>query len=128
MFLIFGIANPVVKASLISVLDILPLLGTGGILIPWAIISMVAGSVGKGIKLLIIYGIVTVVRQYIEPRIVGTQLGLHPVISLVSMFLGLRLFGFLGMFGLPLAVSFFWKQYRERTDKKSAAETPAENK
>lgn len=125
LFLIFGIANPVVKASLIAVLDILPLLGTGGILIPWAIISMVAGSVGKGIKLLIIYGIVTVVRQYIEPRIVGTQLGLHPVISLVSMFLGLRLFGFLGMFGLPLAVSFFWKQYRERTAKKEPE--PGEN-
>ena len=130
LFLIFGITNPVVKASLISVLDILPLLGTGSILIPWAIISMVAGSVGKGIRLLIIYGIVTVVRQYIEPRIVGTQLGLHPVISLVSMFLGLRLFGFLGMFGLPLAVSFFWKQYRERTAKKDTepVDTSTESK
>ena len=118
LFLIFGIQNPVAKASLIAVLDILPLLGTGGVLIPWAIISMVAGSVGKGIRLLIIYGIVTVVRQYIEPRIVGTQLGLHPIISLISMFLGLRLFGFLGMFGLPLAVSFFWKEYRDKNPKK----------
>ena len=114
LFLIFGISNPVVKASLIAVLDILPLLGTGGIMIPWAIMSMVAGSISKGVKLLIIYGIVTVVRNYIEPKIVGTQLGLHPIITLVSMFLGLRLFGFLGMFGLPLAISFFWKEYKDR--------------
>ena len=119
LFLLFGIANPVVKAALIAVLDILPLLGTGGVMIPWAIISMVAGSLGKGIKLLIIYGIVTVIRQYLEPKIVGTQLGLHPVITLVSMFLGLRLFGFLGMFGLPLTISFLWKEYRERSSPKT---------
>ena len=82
---------------------------------------MIAGSVAKGIKLLVIYGIVTLVRNYIEPKIVGTQLGLHPIITLVSMFLGLRLFGFLGMFGLPLAISFFWKQYREKAGKKSVS-------
>ena len=121
LFWIFGISNPAVKASLIAVVDILPLIGTGGILIPWAIISMIAGSVAKGIKLLIIYGIVTVVRQYIEPKIVGTQLGLHPIIALISMFLGLRLFGFLGMFGLPLAISFFWKQHKEKMHEKSEA-------
>ena len=122
LFWIFGISKPAVKASLIAVLDILPLLGAGSILIPWAVISMIAGSVGKGIKLLIIYGIITLVRQYLEPKIVGTQLGLHPVITLISMFLGLRLFGFLGMFGMPLAVSFFWKEYRSR----AAAKVPPE--
>ena len=121
LFWIFGISNPAVKASLIAVLDILPLLGTGTILIPWAIISMIAGSVARGVKLLVIYGIVTLVRNYIEPRIVGPQLGLHPIITLVAMFLGLRLFGFLGMFGLPLSISFFWKEYKEKAAAKASS-------
>ena len=50
------------------------------------------------------------VRNYVEPKIVGTQLGLHPIITLVSMFIGLRLFGFWGLFGLPVGISFLWKQ------------------
>ena len=64
--------------------------------------------------LLLIYLIVTVVRNYVEPRIVGTQLGLHPIITLVSMFIGLRLFGFWGLFGLPVGISFLWKQKNEK--------------
>lgn len=113
LFTLFGIENAVVKASLIAMLDILPILGTGGIMIPWAIISLVLGYAPLGIRLLIIYVIVTVVRNYVEPKIVGTQLGLHPIITLVSMFIGLRLFGFWGLFGLPVGISFLWKQKQE---------------
>lgn len=114
LFTVFGIQNAIAKASVIAVLDILPLLGTGGIMIPWAVISLIVGSTGLGIKLLVIYLIVTFVRNYIEPKIVGVQLGLHPIITLVTMFLGLRLFGFLGLFGLPVAISFLWKQRKNR--------------
>ena len=110
MFSIFGISSPFLKAGVIAVLDIMPILGTGGIMIPWAVISLVLGNVGLGLKLLLIYGIVTVVRNYVEPKIVGTQLGLHPIITLTSMFIGLRLFGFFGLFGLPVGISFLWKQ------------------
>lgn len=59
------------------------------------------------------YAIITVVRNYVEPKIVGAQLGIHPIITLVSMFIGLRLFGFFGLFGMPVAISFFWKKLRE---------------
>lgn len=114
LFSIFGITNAVLKATFIAMLDILPILGTGGIMIPWAIISLVLGNTGHGIRLLIIYIIVTVVRNYVEPRVVGAQLGLHPIITLVSMFIGLRLFGFLGLFGLPVGISFLWKQHKEK--------------
>ena len=110
LFSVFGIQNAILKAALIAMLDILPILGTGGIMIPWAIVSLVLGYTGLGIQLLVIYIIVTVVRNYVEPKIVGTQLGLHPIITLVSMFIGLRLFGFLGLFGLPVGISFLWKQ------------------
>ena len=121
LFSLFGIENAVLKAGLIALLDIMPILGTGGIMIPWAVISLVLGYTKLGIELFIIYGIVTVVRNYVEPKIVGTQLGLHPIITLVAMFVGLRLFGFWGLFGLPVGISFLWKQKTEKQ------ETPAEN-
>lgn len=111
LFSLFGIQNALLKASLIALVDILPILGTGTVMIPWAIISLVLGYTKLGIQLLVIYLIVTVVRNYVEPKIVGTQLGLHPIITLIAMFIGLRLFGFLGLFGLPVGISFFWKQY-----------------
>ena len=113
LFSLFGIENAVLKATLIAMLDILPILGTGGIMIPWAVISLVLGSTRLGLRLLLIYVIVTVVRNYVEPKIVGAQLGQHPIITLVAMFVGLRLFGFWGLFGLPVGISFLWKQKKE---------------
>lgn len=110
LFSVFGIEHVVVKAAAIAVFDIMPILGTGGIMIPWAITSLVLGYTKLGLVLLLIYGIVTVIRNYVEPKIVGAQLGLHPIITLVSMFIGLRLFGFWGLFGTPVAISFLWKQ------------------
>lgn len=110
LFMVFGIENAMIKAAVIAVFDIMPILGTGGIMIPWAVISLALGYTKLGIELFVIYGIVTVVRNYMEPRIVGAQLSLHPIISLVSMFIGLRLFGFWGLFGAPIAISFFWKE------------------
>ncbi len=112
LFSIFGIQHAFFRASIIAVLDILPVLGTGGILIPWGIISLFQGYTALGIKLLVTYGIVMVVRNYAEPKIVGAQLGLHPIITLVSMFIGLRLFGFWGMFGIPITISFLWKRHQ----------------
>jgi len=120
LFSVFGIERPVLKAAIIALLDILPILGTGGIMIPWAVTSLVLGYTGLGIELFIIYGIVTVVRNYVEPKIVGAQLGLHPIITLVTMFVGLRVFGFWGLFGLPVGLSFLWKQRTEGTQSESA--------
>ena len=113
LFSLFGIENAFLKAAIIALLDIMPILGTGGIMIPWAIISFVLGYTRLGLELLLIYAIVTVVRNYVEPKIVGTQLGLHPIITLVAMFIGLRLFGFWGLFGLPVGISFLWKERGE---------------
>ena len=114
LFTVFGIKSPLLKASLIAVMDILPILGTGTVMIPWFVISFLLGDLVMGIKLAAIYVIVTVVRNYVEPKIVGAQLGLHPIITLAAMFIGLRLFGFLAMFGLPVAISFLWKQRQEK--------------
>ncbi len=123
LFSIFGISDGILKAAIIAVLDILPILGTGGIMIPWAVITLVLGNTALGIKLFVIYAIVTVVRNYVEPKVVGAQLGLHPIITLVSMFIGLRLFGFWGLFGLPVGISFLWKRAQDRKLQETAEQS-----
>lgn len=104
---IFKINNSVMLSLLISVLDIFPVLGVGTILIPWGIICLFTGKVLLGIELLILYLIITVIRNIIEPKFVGNDLGLHPLATLVAMIVGLRLFGVLGMLGIPLIIAFF---------------------
>lgn len=91
-----------ILAVLIAVVDFLPLLGTGLILIPWAIVSLLLGEVKLGIGLLILYAISSVVRQILEPKLIGDGLGLHPLVSLAAMYAGLRLFGVWGMILAPL--------------------------
>ena len=89
----------------ISIFDILPVLGTGGIMIPWSIISLITGDIKMGILLAIVYIVVTVIRNIIEPKIVGKQLGLHPLVTLVSMFIGVNIAGIVGLFGAPILLS-----------------------
>ena len=99
------IPHAVLIALLTAVFDILPVLGTGGVMIPWMVIAAVQGNLPRALGLLVIYLIITVIRNIIEPKIVGKQLGLHPVVTLACMFLGLHLFGGLGLFGLPIGLS-----------------------
>lgn len=89
----------------ISIFDILPVLGTGGILIPWSVIALVIGNYRIAGGILVLYMIITVVRNVVEPRIVGRQIGLHPLATLIGLFVGLRLFGFVGMIGIPVTLS-----------------------
>ena len=98
---IIGVDNAIVIAFLIAIFDIVPVLGTGGIMIPWIIVKFITGSSKLAIGLLIIYLIVTLIRNIIEPKLVGKQIGLHPLLMLLSMFIGGKLFGFLGIFILP---------------------------
>ena len=63
------------------------------------------GDIGRGIGLLVIYVIITVLRQYIEPKLVAGQLGLPPIATLIGMYLGLKIFGVMGMFILPLTIT-----------------------
>ena len=97
--------NPILIAFFIAVFDILPVVGTGGIVIPWAIICLIRGNMPLGFGLLILYGIITVIRNIVEPKFVGGQLGLHPIVTLASMFAGVQLFGVLGLFGFPIGLS-----------------------
>ena len=93
-----------VIAICIAVFDILPVAGSGGILIPWSLIALVSGNVGQCVGLLILYAVITVIRQYIEPKIVGDSLGVNPLVTLAGLYFGLKLFGFMGMFIFPICV------------------------
>jgi sporulation integral membrane protein YtvI len=89
-------------AAIIAVLDIMPIIGTGGVIIPWAIVELILKNYRTGGGLLILYVTVTVVRNIVEPRIVGHQIGLHPIITITAMYAGLRLFGFAGFIIAPV--------------------------
>lgn len=88
----------------IAIFDILPVAGSGGILIPWALFSLVMGNYKQAIGLIVIYVIISVIRQYIEPKIVGDSLGVNPLITLMGLYFGLKLFGFIGMFVVPITI------------------------
>ena len=96
-FLILRLPSAFLLAMLISVVDALPILGTGTILIPWAVIQILLGNYKFAISLLIIYGICLLVRQLLEPRIVSDQIGMYPLLTLMAMYIGLNTLGFLGM-------------------------------
>lgn len=91
-------------AATIAALDILPMIGSGLILIPWGIYNLILGELWLGIGILILYLLITFIRNIIEPRIVGDQLELPPVVTLVAMFLGMRTMGVVGIFLMPILV------------------------
>lgn len=94
----------IVISIAIAIIDIIPVLGTGTALIPWAIYSLITGKIGMGVGLLIIYAVVTVLRQVIEPKLVAGQVGLPPIVTIIAMYVGTKTIGVLGFFILPFAV------------------------
>ncbi len=101
---IIGIQYAFLIAIAIAVVDILPILGTGSVYVPWAIVNIIRGDYRLGISLLVLYGVIVVVRYMIEPKIVGKQLGIHPVVALMSMFAGLKIIGVAGIILGPTLV------------------------
>lgn len=120
------------------VIDIIPVLGTGTVIIPWSIYSFATGNIGFGIGLVIIYCVITVLRQIIEPKLVANQAGLPAIATIMAMFIGARIFGAFGIVLLPLTVIVLKLMYDEgvighkdlvQADKiKNASITPADEK
>ena len=114
-FWILGIPNPFLFGILIAIVDVMPILGTGAILLPWSVISLVIGNTKIGIGMLLLYIVITVVRQTIEPKIVGQQIGLHPILTLILMYIGAQLMGVLGLLILPIIATIVVKMNEEGT-------------
>lgn len=91
-------------AALTAVVDILPVLGTGLVLIPWALFHLINGNISLGLGLFFLYLVITVIRNVLEPKLVGQQIGLHPIVMLLCMYVGVRLFGVIGLFVLPITI------------------------
>ena len=99
---LFNSSYIAVIAVVTAIVDVIPVLGTGTIVLPWAAYSFITGNVGMGIGLLVLYATVTVIRQIVEPKLVAGQLGLPPFVTLIAMYLGLKIIGVLGVFILPI--------------------------
>ena len=108
--LILRVDNALLIAGIIAIIDALPVLGTGWVIMPWALISVITGNYIFAIGLVIIYIVVTVVRNLIEPKIVGEHIGLHPLATLASIYVGLQFFGLIGMF-TPIVVALIKRFY-----------------
>ncbi len=93
-----------VIAILTAIIDIVPVLGTGTVLIPWALVSLLNGNYPMAIGLIVMYACITVIRQIIEPKLVAAQLGIPAFLTIVSMFIGSQIFGVIGIFILPITI------------------------
>jgi len=102
--LLIGNSHALWIALGIAIFDALPFFGTGAIMIPWIVIELLQGNLSGAVPLAILYGIVTLVRNIIEPKIVSDKLGINPIVSLVSIYLGLKTMGVLGMIAMPILV------------------------
>lgn len=103
-FSIINIKYALLLAVLVSLIDALPILGTGTVLIPWGIYSLLTGNIRMGVSTLVLYVIVLIVRQMVEPKVLGHQIGVYPLLTLISMYVGLQYFGFAGLILGPVTL------------------------
>ncbi len=114
-FTVMGVEYGAVIALLTALIDALPVFGTGAVLLPWAAVNFIAGDTRRGWGLAITYLLVTIVRQCLEPKLIGDQFGVAPAAALLAMYTGFRLCGVAGMvlfpFGLMLLNQMNTKGY-----------------
>ena len=101
-FFVLQIRYAPLWAFVVALVDALPVLGTGTVLIPWSLVCFLQGDTVRGIGLLGVYAAASLTRSVLEPRLIGRQLGLDPLITLLAMYAGYRIWGLAGMILAPL--------------------------
>ncbi|KFZ39592.1 MULTISPECIES: sporulation integral membrane protein YtvI [Thermoactinomyces] len=101
-------------AFIIGLVDLLPYLGVGAVLVPWIIYLFLTGNLQWAIGLSITYGIIITVRQFLEPKLVASSIGIDPLLTLISLFVGLKLFGMIGLILGPVTVVILMALHRAR--------------
>ena len=96
-FSILKVEYALLMAALIAIFDAFPILGAGAFLVPWAVISLFTANYRMAIFLVVIYGVHIALRQFLEPKLVSSQIGLHPLLTIMSMYIGLKVLGFFGL-------------------------------
>ncbi|MBE6548081.1 MAG: sporulation integral membrane protein YtvI [Ruminococcaceae bacterium] len=104
-------------AVIVAAVDILPLLGSGAVLVPWGVICFLNDDPQMGVSVLVIWAVSALVRQIAEPKIIGKNIGLHPLAALISVYVGAKIFGVAGLFfapivavGIKAAISLVYKK------------------
>ena len=104
-FYFIGVEYAALLALITSILDFLPFIGTGTVIMPWALYSVITGKYGTAVILVIAYLVTMLARRLLEPKLVGDSIGLSPFYTLISMFIGYRLMGMLGLIlGIPIGM------------------------
>lgn len=101
-FLLMGVSYAPFWAVLVAVVDAVPVLGTGTVLLPWALVALIQGNSLRAIGLILTYAAALLTRTVLEPRLVGKHLGLDPLLTLVCLYTGYRLWGIFGMILAPM--------------------------
>ena len=100
----FNLPFPLLAALIIGFVDALPIFGSGTVMIPWAILCAIDGDIKLGIAILVLWIIMSIVRQFMEPRLVSKQIGIHPIFTLIAMYTGFKLIGVIGMLIGPIVL------------------------
>ena len=103
-FIGLNVGYPFLAALAIGFVDALPILGSGTVMVPWGVIAAINGDLKLGIAIIVLWIIMSIVRQLIEPKIVSTKIGIHPIFTLIAMYTGFKFIGFLGMLVGPIAL------------------------
>ncbi len=103
-FIGFNIKYPLLVALGIAFVDALPILGSGTVMIPWAVVSAINGDIKLAVAIIFLWIIMSVIRQLAEPRIVSKHIGIHPIFTLIAMYTGFKTIGVLGMFIGPIVL------------------------
>ncbi len=106
-FLILGVKFPLAIALLVVIVDILPILGTGSVLVPWASYQLLTGDTYTGVGLIVLFIVITVFRRVVEPKVLGDAVGIGALPALISLYVGLKLVGLIGVFLGPLVVIIY---------------------
>lgn len=107
-YTLMGLNYALFAALMTALVDALPVFGTGAVFVPWIVISLLTGNYHRAIQLSVLYGFILLVRQILEPKLVGRGVGLHPLAALMSMYIGLQLLGIIGMLLGPVLM-IIWK-------------------
>lgn len=102
--IILGVEYAITIGMLIGFIDLLPYLGVGAAMVPWIVYTFIYGDISLGIGLSVLYGIILVARQMLEPKVLASSVGLDPLPTLIAMFVGLKLFGVFGLIVGPVSL------------------------
>lgn len=114
-FFILRVPRAPLVAVIVAALDVLPIIGVGTVLVPWSIFEIATGNIGGGIGLIVLFLVNEVVRQFSEPKIVGKSLNIHPLLTLLLLYLGYSLFGISGLILIPVIIAVLSLVKKDKT-------------